>query len=360
MNKFILIFIPVLFIITGCKDEIVNNNTVKKTWDAPVLKVKTVNLPINYKSVGSVVSDQRIDVTSRATGFIRDILVLEGDFVSKGQLLISLDSSDVEGAIEQAKAAVNSAKLAVRDADIDVQRYKDLYTRGSVSENTMRKIQLFRDRANDSLADATTALATAKSQRQYIQILSDIQGVVVERQLRKGDLAIPGKPILTIESSQELFFDTYVAESQINKIHKGAKVEVTIDALNLEVEGVIARVVSSGDSITRRYKVKIALKNHDGLLSGMFGRVNFILGEKAAVVIPYSALIERGGLLGVFVVNKDKKAHFRWLQLGAKTANSIEVRSGLLANENIILQAIPQIREGDYIDDVPLLEHDSE
>ena len=62
----------------------------------------------------------------------------------------------------------------------------------------------------------------------------------------------------------------------------------------------------------------------------------------------------------MFVVNKDKKAHFRWLQLGTKIADLIEVRSGLLANENIILHAIPQIREGDYIDDVPLLEHDSE
>ncbi len=360
MNKFILIFIPVLFIISGCKDEVVISSTVEKTWDASVLKVKTVNLPINYKSIGSVVSDQRIDVTSRATGFIRDISVLEGDFVSKGQLLISLDSSDVEGAIEQAKAAVNSAKLAALDADVDVERYKDLFKRGSVSENTMRKTQLFRDRAKDALVKAETTLSTAQSQRQYIQISSEIQGVVVERHLRKGDLATPGKPILTIESSQELFFDTYVAESQINKIPKGAKVDVFIDALNQNVEGVIARVVSAGDSTTRRYKVKIVLKNHDGLLSGMFGRVNFVLGQKPAVVIPKSALIERGGLIGVFVVNEHKEAHFRWLQLGAKAEDSVEIRSGLLANENIVLHAKPQIREGDFIEQSSIQEHNGE
>jgi|TARA_R110000868_G_scaffold31265_1_gene114673 RND family efflux transporter MFP subunit len=360
MNKFILVFMPVLIIIAGCKDEAVINSKVEKTWNASVLKIKTVKLPINYKSIGSVVSDQRIDVSSRSTGFIRDILVLEGDEVSKEQLLISLDSSDVEGAIEQAKAAVNSAKLAVIDADVDVEMYKDLVTRGSVSENTMRKTQLFRDRAKDSLDEAETAHSTAKSQRQYIQILSEIQGVVVERHLRKGDLATPGKPILTIESSHELFFDTYVAESQISKMYKGAKVDVFIDALNQKVGGVVARVVPAGDSTTRRYKVKVALQNHDGLLSGMFGRVNFILGEKPAVVIPKSALIERGGLQGVFVVNENKEAHFRWLQLGTNNTDFIEVRAGLLANENIVLNANPQIHEGDFINYTSLLEHDGE
>ena len=89
MNKFI--FILVLFVITGCKDKVVINNKIEKTWGAAVHKVQKISLPINYKSVGSVVSDQRIAVASRATGYIRNILVLEGDFVSKGQLLISLD-----------------------------------------------------------------------------------------------------------------------------------------------------------------------------------------------------------------------------------------------------------------------------
>ncbi len=360
MNKLTLIFISALFAITGCQDDALVNNNIEKTWDTSVFKVKTIMLPINYKLIGSVVSDQRIDVTSRATGFIRDILVLEGDFVSKEQLLISLDRADVEGAIEQANAAVNSAKLVVHDADIDVERYKDLFKRGSVSENTMRKTQLFKDRAKDSLVKAKAALSTAKSQRQYIQIISEIQGVVVERHLRKGDLAIPGKPILTIESSQDFFFDTYVAESQISKVFKGTKVEVFIDALNQKIEGLISRVVPTGDSTTRRYKVKIALKNHDGLLSGMFGRVNFVLGEIPAVVIPNSSLIERGGLLGVFVVNENKEAHFRWLQLGTRTTDYIEVRAGLLANENIILNANMNIREGDFINDSSLLEHSGE
>ena len=77
-------------------------------------------------------------------------------------------------------------------------------------------------------------------------------------------------------------------------------------------------------------------------------------------MIPHTALIERGGLQGVFVVNENKEAHFRWLQIGSKNNDFIEVRAGLLANENIILQANTQIREGDFINDSSLLEYNGE
>ncbi len=349
MYKVVIYLSIALFVITGCQESEVAQSPKQKVWQVNVHSVQSSLLPIHFKSIGSVVSDQRIDVSSRATGYIKDILVLEGDKVAKGQILISLDSSDVEGAIQQAKASVNTAKLAVRDADIDVERYQDLFKKGSISENNMRKTQLFRDRANDGLAAAKTALSIAKSQRQYIQISSEVDGIVVDRHLRKGALATPGKPILTIESSQGLFFDTYVAESQISKIKKGAKVFVFIDALDEKILGTIARVVPAGDSTTRRYKVKISLQNHEGLLSGMFGRVSFILGEKPSIIIPTSALITRGGLHGVLVVNEQQEAYFRWLNLGVETKEGIEVRAGLLADEKIILQGNNQIREGDIV-----------
>lgn len=360
MNKLLLIGIILIFMIASCKDTKGVTAPQEKSWNLPIARVNIEKLPIHYTSIGSVVSDQRIDISSKMTGFIKDILVREGDLVSQQQLLISLDSADVEGSIEQAEAEVNSAKLVLQDADVDVQRYAELFNKGSISESSMRKTNLFRDRAKDSLQAAKTALAIAKSQRKYIQILSDMNGVVVERYLRKGDLATPGKAILTIESNQDLFFDTYVVESQINHIKKGAKVAVFIDALEQEVEGVVARVVSAGDSATRQYKVKIALENHVGLLSGMFGRVNFILDEQPAVVVPNSALIEQGGLRGVFVVDEQQKAHFRWLQLGSKKSDYTEVRAGLAINETIVLQANTSLREGDVINRTPLQEHGSE
>jgi RND family efflux transporter MFP subunit len=335
--------------LVGCDDVETKNSIEYSNWDLPSGVVTIEKLPVNYTSTGTVVSDQRIEVSSRSIGYIREILVHEGEEVAKGELLIKLDSSDVEGAVTQAETELKTATLALQDANIDLQRFNDLYKNGNVSESQIRKMRLFRDSAQEARHKAQAALKTAHSQRQYISISSQIRGVVVARHHREGDLATPGKSILTIESTQGLLFETYVAESQISKIDRGDKVQVSIDALDLTLEGTVARVVPVGDPITRRYKVKIALPNETGLLSGMFGRVHFVLKTRDSPVIPRDALIKRGGLQGVFVIDEKNKAYFRWLQLGINNAENIEVRAGLLGGERIITAAHPPLREGDII-----------
>ncbi|MBV1880698.1 MAG: efflux RND transporter periplasmic adaptor subunit [Pseudomonadales bacterium] len=321
----------------------------RKIWSLPIDVVKLEKLPVTYMSTGTVVSDQRIEVSSRSTGYIREILVHEGEEVKRGQILIKLDGADVEGAISQAEAVHKTATLSLKDANIDFQRFKDLYVKGNVSESQMRKIRLFRDSSQEALLKSKTALKTALSRREYIDISSQIRGVVVARHHREGDLATPGKSILTVEASQGLLFDTFVAESQISKIKRGDSVQVRIDALGLSLVAVVARVVPVGDPITRRYKVKVALPEQEGLLSGMFGRVHFVLESKESPVVPATAIIERGGLQGVFVINQTNRAHFRWLQLGVTTAGTVEVRSGLEGGERIIIAVNPAIGEGDII-----------
>ncbi len=320
-----------------------------KTWRLPVVEVEVENLPVAYVTPGSVVSDQRIQVTSRTTGYIHEIPVKEGDRVEKGQVLVLLDDADVEGAIRQALATVNKAKSALHDAQTDVDRYEELYKKGSVSENALRKMRLQRDISRDSLREAQAALNTALAQRQYIRIVSPVAGVVVARHKREGDLATPGVPIVTLESSQGLLFETYVAERRIAGIRPGEKVRVEIDALGENLEGSVARVVPAGDPLTRRYLVKIALPSHSGLLSGMFGRARFHLGDKPAPVIPPVARVERGGLQGVFVLDDDHRIRFRWLRIGRAWKDRLEVLAGLQGGETIVAAEEKRLREGDRV-----------
>lgn len=339
--------------LAGCNDQPEKPlpESAYKSWDLPVTLANVEKVPINYSTTGSVVSDQRIDVASRVAGYIKQILVLEGEKVVEGQPLIKLDQSDVEGAIRQAKAAMSKAISSLKDAETDLERYQNLYKRGSVSENSLRKMRLQRDVARDTQGEAQAALNTALSQQQYINITSPVTGVVVARVKREGDLATPGSPILIVESRQGLLFKTDVAESQIRKINLGDLVQIKIDALDKTVRGVVARIVQAGDQLTHRYQVKIALASQDSLLSGMFGRALFQVGETDLPVIPASALFERGGLRGVFVLDDHNHVHFRWLQVGKKWEKGIEVRAGLKGGERIVAVADARLHEGDLINE---------
>ncbi|WP_226403847.1 efflux RND transporter periplasmic adaptor subunit [Ferribacterium limneticum] len=333
----------------------------KYTEEQPPAAPKNWNLPVvtldaggedEYALVGSVVSDQRVDVASRLSSYIREIRVQEGDRVRRGQVLVRLDASDVEGGIRQGRAAFGAAEAAFLDAHTDLERFQRLFDRGSVSDNEMRKVRLKFETARAALNQARAGLDTTLAQRAYADITSPVDGVVVARLKRAGDLAAPGIPLLIVESGRRLLFETFVAESRVAGLAEGKLAAVSIDGLPTTLKGTVSRVVPSGDPVTRSYLVKIALPEKEGLMPGMFGRASFAIGTSHVPVVPRRALVERGGLNGVFVVDEEGRAHFRWLRTGREWTDQVEVSAGLDANERIVAVAEPALRDGDRITQV--------
>ena len=342
--------VSMTFVLSSCNQEpatIVNKEPI--THSLPVTDVVDEKFPVFYTTIGSVVSDNRIQITSRITGYINEVPVREGQQVSKGDLLVSLDSSDINGAIQQAEAAVNTSQSALKDAQIDLERYKALFKEKSIPENALRKVRLQRDVSRETLHAALAALETAKSQLQYIRIKSPVNGVVVERQKHTGDLATPGFPIISIEGEKALLFNSFVPESQIQKLVQDDKVTVVIDALGKTLNGHISRIIPSGDPVTRSYEIKIVLNDTAGLLPGMFGRVQFQVGTETAPVIARTAVVERGGLRGVFVVNPEQKAHFRWLRFGREWPDRLQVQAGVAPGERIVAHSGALLHDGDIV-----------
>ena len=328
-------------------DSIVSQDATVHTL--PVTMIMNKELPVYYSTIGSVISDDRIQITSRITGYIDEVSVREGQQIRKGDLLVSLDSSDIDGAIQQAEASVNKSRSALKDAQIDFERYEALLKEDSIPENTLRKIRLQRDVSRETLNAAMAALETAKSQRQYILIKSPVDGVVVERQKRAGDLATPGFPIISIEAEKSLLFKSFVPESQIQKLKQGDDLTVFIDALGKRLNGQISRIVPSGDSVTRSYEIKISLNDTTGLLPGMFGRVRFQVGTETSPVVARTAVVERGGLRGIFIVDAEQRARFRWLRFGREWPDQLQVQVGLTEGERIVANSVSLIHEGDVI-----------
>lgn len=340
-------FWAMALLIQGCGESTPPAAITRKPLELPVATVAEATLPVGWNAVGTVVSDQRVDVASKMTGYIRTLHVREGEPVKAGQLLVSLDASDVDGGIRQAHGAVETAAAMLADAKADLARYQSLFDAGSIAEVQLRKARLQHDTLAEQVQSARAALATARAQRDYTSIVSPTDGVVVARYRQTGDLAAPGSPILTVESPHLLMFETYVTDAHLAKINAGDPVAVTVEGA--QVTGQIARVVPSSDPVTRKFQVKIALPENPALRPGVFGRAQFQLGGTRQIVIHPAWLAERGGLRGVFVVDRDQRAHFRWLRTGREWADKIEVVSGLSAGETVVARADPRLREGDTV-----------
>lgn len=326
------------------------------TAEAPARALPAITVsggaPREYTAVGSVVAESRIEVSSRLSGYVRELPVREGDAVRRGQVIARLDAADVDSGVRQAQAALASAEAAQRDALADRERYDTLFAKGLVSENEARKIRLREEAARESLNQARAALDQAQAQRDYTDIRSPVDGVVVARLRRAGDLAVPGMPLLQIETTGAPVFETTVTEQQVGALRNGQTVRVRIDGVPKALEGRIARIVASADPVTRTYPVKIALPPSPGLLPGMFGRADFTLGTSDTLLLPRALLVERGGLTGAFVLDANNRARFRWLRLGREWPRQVEVLAGLAPGERVVQGATAgggDLREGERI-----------
>lgn len=310
---------------------------------APVVETE---VPVTYSVPGSVVSDGRIDVSSRVVGFIQQLDVREGQKVSRGDLLVRIDPSDIDEAIRQAEAGVRASREDLDDAKADVEKYSKLAVTGAIAAETLRKAKVRVDVAQALLDKAQAALAAARAQKSYAAITSPVDGVVVSVMRRTGEMATAGTPLLTVESREVLLFKAFVAESRLSEINPKARVQVRIDTLKGKAfQGRVRGIVPSGDDITRRYEINVILPADPTLVPGMFGRADFVLGARKALLVPRAAIVHRGGLDGVFVLDGNS-ARFRWLRTGMETDEAVEVNAGLTAGEIILVGPIDALRDG--------------
>ena len=306
-------------------------------------------LPRYYTVPGSVIADERVQLSSRISGFIRKLAAREGEVVNEGQVLVEIDPSDVEGAVQRAAAALASARADLADARVDVDKFTALTRTGAVPIDTLRKAEVRRDVALARLAEAQAALDTANAQRAYTTILSPVDGTVVARLRESGDLATPGLPILEIEARNTLVFQTFVAESRVAQLDPNQPVQVELDAVPGVHPGRLLRVVPSADPVTRRYEVKVSLAPAGGLLPGMFGRARFVLGQDEVLTLPQAALTSRGGLEGAFRVGTDGQIGFRWLRTRRQIDGQLEVTAGLEPGDRVVMNPAADLRDGDRL-----------
>ncbi len=325
----------VLFIslgLTACshEDNDVINIPHPTTHVSNHLKVTWQDVPIRYMTSGTVTSDHRVSISTRLSGYIRDISVRAGDRIQKGQVLVHIDPVNAKQVLIQAKADLHNAK-------VELQRYQSLLKQGAVSTQQFDKIKL-------RYKVKTSQVKQAKHQLSYAKIISPVHGVVVKKLMSQGDLASPGMPILTIEDPSSLLVKTYVSERFVSQIHEGNHVDIRIPSLKQHFSGVVRQVVQAADPISHQFLVKISLPSSASIHPGMYAQSNFQTGTRQALFIPQSAISEQAGLQAVYIMDSSGMAHYRLIRTGEKYQGKVEILAGLNAGDHVIWHGQPRLK----------------
>jgi RND family efflux transporter MFP subunit len=304
----------------------------------PVIKVTTVTVePSHVDSVisatGALASKNTSVLSSKVMGRVAALTVEEGDYVSRGKLLIRIDSGEISAQAYQAQAAYNNARL-------HYDRIKSLFDQNAATQMEM-------DQATLGYESAKAGLDAAKAMESYTTITAPIAGQVIEKRINLGEMALPGQPILKIEDNRTLRLDVTMKEQDIRFAKVGNPVAVQIDALpGKEIKGRVAQVVQASDIRTHSFIVKIDIPADKSLITGMYGKAFFSIGKRETVLIPQSALVQMSGLTGVYIVNGEGNAVFQMVQLGEAQGTNVEARTGLKAGDKVIVSTHHEAMDG--------------
>jgi RND family efflux transporter MFP subunit len=318
--------------------------------DVSVLAVKKANIQDVLEAVGTVRAAQTSDLASQMMGNIVEIRVHEGNRVHRGKVLAVIDDSQPRAAVDRATAAELAAQQQLVAADSDLalaestlKRYQKLYELNVVSPQEFDEVKARqqatlarRDFAQAGQAQAQAALNQAMTSLDYTRIRAPFDGVVTEKKADSGTLASPGMPIFTVEDMRHYRLEVTVNESDLRYVRTGEQVSVAIEALEAELKGKVVQIVPAADPVSRAFLVKIELPTDTWLRSGLFGRAQFSRGKRQALLIPRSAVVERGQLEGVFALNQNKVANLRYVTLGKSSGSDIEVLTGLQGGEWLV------------------------
>jgi RND family efflux transporter MFP subunit len=285
--------------------------------------------------VGTVRAKLHSVIEAKISGRIEKMLVVPGQNVIPGGLLVQLDAREVQAQLDQA--------LAVRQqAQNDLKRATDLIQQKILSQSEY-------DNAQSKFRVADAAKTEAETLLGYTKVTAPFDGVITRKYADVGDLASPGKPLLEMEDARDLRLEADVPEAVISHLALGDKLGVRVSGVAGELDGVISEIAPSADSNSRTFLVKLDLPSTPGLRAGQFGRAAMPVGETSALRVRASAVVQRGQMELVFVV-VNGRAQLRLIKTGKRIGDEVELVSGVDAGEPVVVDGAGNLVDGQPVE----------
>ncbi len=333
---------------TGC------GSTTAKQAPTPLVKTMVIGESQGADSTtysGVIQNKTETQLAFQSSGQVVTKQIHVGDHVQAGQVLGSVDKSNVQDQVTRAHAAVTAAQSQYDLAATNANRYQSLYDQQAVSRLQLDQMIHANNSALAALEEAKANLNTATTQLAYTNLVAPDDGIITAVHFEVGQVVAAGQQVATMTSGNEPEAVIALPEQIVGTIHSGMPVTVSLWALpNQSIQGVVREISPVPDPVSRTYTVRISLSNPPAALElGMTANVSLTSAANEAITIPITALTKNStGQASVYVIRKNT-LHLVPVTTSQFQDNNVLVTQGLSRGDRIVTAGVDRLSDGETV-----------
>ncbi len=297
---------------------------------------------LTYAAEAVVEATRQSTVSAQVTGRIIELRYDVGDFVEKGQVIARIDQTEAGQVLAGSRAQVAQAQAAFDNARVELERTRELARQKFVSQAALDKAEAqFRVTAAQ-LETARAGAGQATTTKGYTTVVAPYSGVVSARHVELGEMAAPGKPLLTGFDPTDLRVVATVPQYKVAAVKAASKALVEIPSTGKWIQAVGITVLPSADAQTHSTRVRLDLpRDVRDVYPGVYARAHFATGRARKLLVPAAAVVRRSEVTGAYTVDEQGRILFRQLRLGDAIGDQgVEVLAGLVAGQKVALDPV--------------------
>jgi len=350
MNRVISLLVALtLFSLAGCGGDIEPGRSEGTPVTLSGLTTATVATSLLAGSevfVGTVESADRGVLTARIDGRVRRILVNEGDAVKAGELLLTIEDNVAGDRLAEAEGNRQSAEAHFQLAEKTWNRYQQLFAKEAVTPQEMDRVSADLEMARQQLKAAEAGVSAARTALSHTQVTAPYAAKVVRKEVREGSTVLPGAPLLSLDRAGRRQVRADVSEAWAGRVKPGQALTVEIPALNKRYDVRVAEVLPATDPRSRSFQITLDLPADPDLSAGLFARVFVGEPQVPTLLVPVTALVNRGQLHGLYIVDGENILHYRLVRIGRQHGEQVEILAGLEAGERYVVSGAERAVNG--------------
>lgn len=308
--------------------------------DTALVEMREVELAYTAEAVVEAV--RQSTVAAQISGRIVELRFDVGDFVKKGEVIARIDERTAAKAVEASEAQVREAEAALRNARAEYERSRQLVAQKFLSQAALDRAESEYKAAQARVTALLAGAGQAQTERSFATIVAPYSGVVSARHAELGEMAVPGKPLMTGFDPGTLRVTATVPQARVAAIQGGARARVELPSSGKWVDATQLTVIPSADPRTHTTQVRLGLPaDVRGVYPGVYARAHFVTGRAAVLLVPRAAVLQRSEVTAVYVVPDSGMPQLRQVRLGAAgDERAVEVLAGLRPGERVALDPV--------------------